>query len=129
MTNEDGRYEIPNLGAMPENVAVWGVNDGLFAREWSFVGHDLGLKDGSPLGTIAYLHIASGVETTVRVRFDYIHGVLEASIVGESQSDWKRLLIDARLRAAALMMGYAQIGQRAARSEKARLALLDAAGL
>jgi hypothetical protein len=118
-----GMVEIPGLQPVGDTMLVWPVDDWRLAQGWTVVSADIGLKSGSPLGSITYVrHTDPTRSVVVSVRWDYFHAQLQCLAQNSDLTEDERvaLELDARHRVATLMFAAADIGTRTARSGEAQ---------
>jgi hypothetical protein len=128
-----GMVEIPGLQPVGDTMFVWPVDDWRLAPGWTLVSADIGLKSGSPLGSITYVRRADQTcpVVVVAVRWDFHHAQLQCLVRTSDLTEEERAAVelDARHRVAALMFAVADIGTRTAGSREALAAIYAAAGL
>ncbi|OII27304.1 hypothetical protein [Frigoribacterium sp. MCBA15_019] len=112
-------------------MAVWGADDMWAATGWSLLTVDVGMKGGTPLGTLTYIETTSSRTTDVAVRWDHVHDQLQCFVIDRETARMEREVIerDARARIGALLRISAEVGWRFASSKISRADIFEAAGL
>ena len=128
---QDGQHLVRSVGTSGESVAVWGA-DGMWAAPgWSLQTVDVGMKGGSPLGSLSYVETTSTQTIDVAVRWDHVHDQLQCFVIDREVAAVERNVLerDARARIGALLRISAEVGWRFASNEITRGDILAAAGL
>ena len=128
---QDGQHLVRSLGTTGESVAVWGADHMWAASGWSLLTVDVGMKGGTPLGSLTYIATANNRTTDVAVRWDHVHDQLQCFVIDRGTARTEREVIerDARARIGALLRISAEVGWRFASSEISRADIFEAAGL
>ena len=128
---QEGQHLVRGLGMNGESAAVWGA-DGMWAAPgWSLQTVDVGMKGGSPLGSLSYAETTSTRTIDVAVRWDHVHDQLQCFVIDREVEAVERNVLerDARARIGALLRISAEVGWRFASNEITRGDILAAAGL
>jgi hypothetical protein len=128
---QDGQHLVRSVGTSGESVAVWGA-DGMWAASgWSLLTVDVGMKGGTPFGSLTYGETTSSQTRDVAVRWDHVHDQLQCFVIDRGTASIEREVLerDARARIGALLRISAELGWRFASSEVSRADIYEAAGL
>lgn len=128
---QDGQHFVRSLGTTGESLAVWGADDTWAASGWSLGTVDVGMKGGTPLGSLTYVEATTSQTRKVAVRWDHVHDQLQCFVIdrGAERTERETLERDARARIGALLRISAELGWRLASSDVSRADIFSAAGL
>lgn len=134
MSHEDvaeGQLLIQGLDRAPGSIQVWTADNSRHANGWRFVGADLGMKGGRPLGLVRFERLDSSQRVSLSVSWDHVYDQLRC-FVFEGECDAvgrERLERDVRHRVGTWMAITSEIGSYVASSPEAQEAVLSAAHL
>lgn len=128
---QDGQHLVRGLGTSGQGTTVWGADSTWAASGWSLLAVDVGMKGGSPLGSLTYVEITSSRTSEVAVRWDHVHDQLQCFVIDREVALLQREVLerDARARIGALLRISAEVGWRFASNEISRADIFEASGL
>lgn len=105
---QDGQHVVCGLGTTGDSMAVWGADDMWAATGWTLLTVDVGMKGGTPLGSLTYKETTSSRTTDVAVRWDHVHDQLQCFVVDRETARMEREVIERDARARALLAAFSE---------------------